>query len=124
MRTHGERRSGRPTEQTKRSAEAQGTRGRKPEKAGDNGGAQRKKKKKRSTEWQGGGQKLPGSNQHPGETQVKEGAHGEPRSRRPTKQIKHSAKAQGTRVQKPEKAKENGGARRKKKGGGDTERQR
>ena len=44
--TDYEPRSGRPTKQKTHSAEAQGNRGRKPEKARDNGGAQRKKKKK------------------------------------------------------------------------------
>ena len=43
----GERRIGRPTTQTTHSAEAQGTQGPKPEKAGDNGGAQREKKQKK-----------------------------------------------------------------------------
>ena len=40
-RAHAEPRSGGPTKQTRHSANAQGTRGRKPEMARDNGGAQR-----------------------------------------------------------------------------------
>ena len=43
---HREPRSGRPTKQTTHSAEAQGTRFRKPEKARDNGRTQRRRKKK------------------------------------------------------------------------------
>ena len=49
-RAHGEPRSGRPTKQTTHSAKAQGTRGRKPEKASDKGGAQRTGKKKEHRE--------------------------------------------------------------------------
>ena len=50
-RAHGEAGSGRPTKQTKHSAKAQGIQGRKPEKAGVNGGAQKKKqKRKKGTE--------------------------------------------------------------------------
>ena len=46
MRPHREPRSARPTEQTTQSAKAQGTRGRKPKKARDKGGARKKKKKR------------------------------------------------------------------------------
>ena len=52
-REHGERRSGRPTTQAAHSAKAQGTRGWKPERARDKGGAQKEKK----TTGRGGGGK-------------------------------------------------------------------
>ena len=53
-RAHREPRRGRPTKQTGHSAKAQGTRGRKPDKGRDNGGARRREKK---TQAGGGGQK-------------------------------------------------------------------
>ena len=121
------------SKQTARSAKAQGIRGRKPEKARDNGGAQRERKNKKekkqngaqsgseenSETQQGGGG---GSNHRraaKGQTgTTKEAtAHEEPRSGRPTKKTAHSAKAQGTRGPKTS---ESGGQRaratRKKKG--------
>ena len=203
-RAHGEPRSGRPTKQT-HSAKAQGTRGREPEKARDNGGAKGKKKaehkaaarktaahergggggaatteeqltarekpqkrgertasrgaggqqnkqhtaprprapgvrnqrkpkttqgrnekknqaqrgsKKYSDTQQGGGggRNHQGAADGKGRTTKETRAHREPESGRPTKQIAHSAKVQGTRGQKPKKAGDNGGARRIKKG--------
>ena len=53
-----------------------------------------------------------GGSNHQGNTnEARE--HGEPRTGRPTKQTAHSAKAQGTRSRKPEKAKDNGGRTKK-----------
>ena len=53
-------------------------------------------------------------------------SHAEPRSGRPTKQTPHSAKAEGTRGRKPEKARDNGGAQltrqKEHKAGGGVER--
>ena len=113
-----------PTKATTHSAKAQGTRGRKPEKARDNGGAQRKRGIKKngapsgSNEIRTTGKGLGVSNHQEaangeaGNTNEAR-AHGEPRSRRPAKQATHSAKAQGTRGRKPEKARDKGDAQKK-----------
>ena len=122
-RARGERRGGRPTTQTTHSAEAQGTRSRKPEKAGDNRGAQREEKKNgapsgshenRETQRGGGGSNHEGAaNGQVGNTNETR-AHREPSRGTPTKQTTHSAKARGILGRKPEKAGDNGGAPRRK----------
>ena len=126
-RAHGDPGSGRPRKQTKHSAKAQGTRGWKPEKAKDNGGAHRKRKKKKghreaatknARHKRGGGGR--GSN-HQGAANGQAGdtkearAHGEPRGGRQKKDTKHSAKAEGNRGRKPGKARDNGGADKRRK---------
>ena len=91
-------RSGRPTKQTTHSAKAQGTWGRKPEKARDNWDAQKKRKKNpgqrgsdENCETQRGGG---GGSNHQGAANGQAGktkearAHSEPRSGRPPKPCK------------------------------------
>ena len=115
-RAHGEPRSKSPTRQTTHSAKAPGTRGRKSEKARDNGDAQRKWGKKNTGQ---GGRKGKQSakaqgirGRKPKKVRDNGGAQGEQRrkqKRKPTSSIKQADK--GTRNGKPQP----GGGRAKQK---------
>ena len=66
----------------------------------------------------GGGRGAPSTKERPTAKQKKKKktrGHEEPRGGRKKKNAKHSAKAQGTRGRKPEKARDNGGAEKEKK---------
>ena len=96
----GEPRSARPTKQTTHSAKAQGTRGRKPKKARDKGGARKTgtgKRKKKEANRGGGGQTK---DQERGNPSL-EGAEQSRKTKRPEEKVRRTKTRPGGRPARP-----------------------
>ena len=105
-RAHGGPRSARPTRQTTHSAKAQGTRGRKPKKAEDKGGArktatEKKKKGPRQGQPQPGGAKQSRKPKRPKEKVRRTRTRPGGRPARPGKEEQAHAHTHGTRAWRP-----------------------